>query len=97
LREQQVEAESLLQALAAALQADGKKLLSDAEQQQLQAAMEQLQVARDSGSTEEISALIERVGHASEDFAARRMDASIKKALAGKSLKELGAIESEGK
>lgn len=97
LREKQVEAESLLQALAAALQVDGKKLLSDAEQQQLQAAMEQLQVARDSGSTEEISALIERVGHASEDFAARRMDASIKKALAGKSLKELGAIESEGK
>lgn len=96
LREQQVEADSLLQALSAALLADGEALLSEPEQQRLLADMEQLQAARDEGSSAEITTQIERVGLASEDFAARRMDASIKKALAGKSLNELNAIENEG-
>jgi molecular chaperone HscA len=95
LREQQVDADGLLQALAVALQADGESLLNETEQRQLLADMELLQQARDHGSTAEISAQIKRVGQASEDFAARRMDASIKKALAGKSLAELNEIDSE--
>jgi molecular chaperone HscA len=57
--------------------------------------MELLQQSRDLGSVAEISAQIKRVGEASEDFAARRMDASIKKALAGKSLAELNEIDNE--
>jgi molecular chaperone HscA len=95
LREQQVDADGLLQALTVALQADGESLLTEAEQQELLADMELLQQSRDLGSVAEISAQIKRVGEASEDFAARRMDASIKKALAGKSLAELNEIDNE--
>jgi molecular chaperone HscA len=95
LREQQVDADGLLQALAVALQADGESLLTEVEQQRLQSDMELLQQSRDLGSVAEISAQIKRVGQASEDFAARRMDASIKKALAGKSLAELNEIDNE--
>ncbi len=88
LKEQQVEADGLLQALSAALLADGEQLLSDAEQRALIAAMENLARVRDSGTVQEISSEIEVVGKASEEFAARRMDASIKQALSGHSLEE---------
>ncbi len=89
LREQQVAADSLLQALAAALLADGEVLLSEQEQKTLLAKMEQLQRVRDTAGVSEITASIDVLGRDSEDFAARRMDASINKALAGKRLDEL--------
>jgi molecular chaperone HscA len=96
LREQQISADSLLQALSAALLADGERLLSETEQQQLIATMELLQQTREQGTASEISSRIEELAQASEEFAARRMDASIKKALAGKRLDELNAIDTEG-
>jgi molecular chaperone HscA len=89
LREQQVEADSLLQALSAALLVDGERLLSDEEQRALIASMEQLQQVRDNGAVGEITAGIDKVGKASEEFASRRMDNSIKQALSGHSLDEL--------
>ena len=89
LREQQVEAEALLQSLSAALLADGEALLIEEEQRELLAKMEQLHNEKASGTAASIARQIEIVGAASETFAERRMDASIKKALAGRRVDEL--------
>ena len=89
LREQQVEAEALLQSLSAALLADGEALLSEAEQRDLLDKMEALGREKDSGTAAGIARQIEIVGAASETFAERRMDASIKKALAGRRVDDL--------
>lgn len=89
LREQQIEADSLLQALSAALLQDGEAMLSEAEQQDLLAKMEALHQEREQGSVASIAKHIEIVGKASELFAERRMDASINQALAGRRVDEL--------
>ncbi|WP_374962940.1 Fe-S protein assembly chaperone HscA [Spongiibacter tropicus] len=89
LREQQVDAEALLQSLSAALLADGEALLSESEQRELLDKMEALHREKDSGTAASIARQIEIVGAASETFAERRMDASIKKALAGRRVDDL--------
>jgi molecular chaperone HscA len=89
LREQQVEAERVIEALVAALAADGESLLSRDEFAELSGAVDALRLCHNSGSADEITAEIERVGALSENFAARRMDVSIKNALAGHKLDEL--------
>ena len=83
LREQQVEADRMIEDLGAALAKDGRALLDEAEYNCLEVAVRELQAVRDS-STEHRVLLrqIESVGKVSEEFAARRMDASIKNALA---------------
>jgi len=90
LREQQVEADRMIEDLGAALVKDGRALLDEAEYNCLEVAVKELQVVRDS-STEHRVLLrqIESVGKVSEEFAARRMDASIKNALAGQSLDDV--------
>ncbi len=93
LREQQVEAERVIEALVAALAADGKQLLSEVEYNDLESGIEALRQAHNEGTDRQIAAEIERVGALSEDFAARRMNASISEALSGHSLDEL---DSEG-
>lgn len=88
LREQQVDAQGLLQTLSAALLQDGEALLSQEEQQLILTEMEKLQSEIDTGDALSIKAQIEAVGKASDDFASRRMDASIRKALAGHTVDE---------
>lgn len=85
LREQQVEADRVLEALSQALAVDGH-LLNDSERQRLDDAMDALRVARNGTDTKAIEAAISHVDDASDDFAARRMDQSIRKALSGKSI-----------
>ncbi len=89
LREQQVEADGLLQALENAIEEDGKALLGESELNSLLAEMAQLQRLRDAGTISEIANAVDKLGKASEVFASRRMDASIKRALAGHTLDEL--------
>ena len=89
LREQQVEAERVIEALVSALNTDGKQLLSAEEYAGMEGAIEALRQVHNGGTDREIAAEIERVGKLSEDFAARRMNASINQALAGHSLDEL--------
>ncbi|MGJ8686556.1 MAG: Fe-S protein assembly chaperone HscA [Spongiibacteraceae bacterium] len=89
LREQQVDAEALLQSLSAALLADGEALLSEEEQQSLLDKMALLASERETGDTASIAAQIETVGEASEFFAQRRMNASIRQALAGRRVDEI--------
>ncbi|MDY0007720.1 MAG: Fe-S protein assembly chaperone HscA [Spongiibacteraceae bacterium] len=93
LREKQVEARGLLQTLANALQADGERLLAEGEQRELLAAMEALHKAAAGGDLQAISAHIEALGQASETFANRRMDDSIRSALAGRHIDQLQSEE----
>ncbi|PKM43504.1 MAG: Fe-S protein assembly chaperone HscA [Gammaproteobacteria bacterium HGW-Gammaproteobacteria-1] len=89
LREQQVEADRVLEALDAALAADGAELLNVEERAAIDQGMTALRTARDGSDHRAIKRAIEALDHASAEFAARRMDAGIKKALAGHRIDEL--------
>jgi molecular chaperone HscA len=89
LREAQVEAERLLEAIAAALAKDGA-LLDGSERASMEQQMTALRQLAAGFDARAISASIEALNRASETFAARRMDASVKQALAGHTLDELG-------
>lgn len=90
LREQQVEADRMIEDLQAALAKDGSSLLDPEEFQCLQVAVAELQEVRASITEHRVLARqIESVGKVSEEFAARRMDASIKSALAGQSIDDV--------
>ncbi len=83
LREQQVEAQRLLDATQSALAAD-RDLLDDAEQSLITAAMADL-VAHVAGTdADALKAAIDQLARGTEEFAARRMDRGIRKALAGR-------------
>jgi molecular chaperone HscA len=90
LAEEALSADQLLQSLRAALEADGEALLAADERESLVAEMESLLVLK---KTEKNPASLkmatESLGRASAEFAARRMDASIKQALTGVSLDDL--------
>jgi len=87
LREAQVDARRLLDATEVALAEDGLELLSPLERQQIQQAMnlvaEHLETEAD---TETVKASCQALNAATGTFAARRMDASIRKALTGRVL-----------
>ena len=89
LREQQVDADRMYEDLLAALKEDGRQLLNDDEYHCLEVALKDLDKIRHSQNHREISRHIEMVSKTSEEFAARRMNASIQKALAGHSLDEV--------
>ena len=93
LTEARVEGEALLAGLRSAIAQDGDLLLSD-ESQQLDEGMRALEVILAADDPQAIRELTERVGRASEAFAARRMDRSIQSALKGVSLNALDADES---
>ncbi|AOS97275.1 Chaperone protein HscA [Microbulbifer aggregans] len=88
LREAQVEAERALESLLAALQENGAELLSEKELDAIERAMEALRLAHNGGDAEEIHQRIEALNEISEPFAARRMDASIRRAMQGHTLDE---------
>jgi molecular chaperone HscA len=90
LREQQVEADRITEDLLAALNKDAKSLLDKNEISCLHAAIEELNKLRKESTEHRILARqIDAVGKLSENFAAKRMNASIKKALKGKSLDQI--------
>jgi molecular chaperone HscA len=90
LREQQVEADRMVEDLLTALAKDATSLLSEEEIQCLNLAIAELQKLRLETTEHRVLARkIEAVGKTSETFAARRMDASIKSALAGQSLEDI--------
>jgi molecular chaperone HscA len=90
LREQQVEADRMIEDLLAAIYKDGDALLDDEERRCLKVAIEELRDLRESTTEHRpLARQIESVAKASEEFAARRMDASIKSALAGQTLDDI--------
>jgi molecular chaperone HscA len=89
LKEQQVEALRVLEALEASLATDSQ-LLSDDELAVLRSEMQKLADLRETAtSPDEIKTAIEAVDAASSEFASRRMDMSIKQALTGQSVDEV--------
>ena len=88
LTEQRVEAQSILAAVDAALAADAK-LLSAEERKLVVAGQRALQNTIEGADHRAIKAAIEALNRATENFAARRMDASIKHALTGQKIADL--------
>ncbi|HJV07696.1 MAG TPA: Fe-S protein assembly chaperone HscA [Chromobacteriaceae bacterium] len=88
LREAIVDAESLVAATRAALQADGD-LLADDERLGVDNAIAQVEQAIASQVTRQVNAAASQLNHATETFAARRMDRNIQRALKGQNIAEL--------
>lgn len=88
LREEQVEAERILLATRSALDADAA-LLSEQEQADVAALMQKVQESLQGEDHAAIKAAVEALAKGTEEFAARRMDRSVRAALAGKKLDQL--------
>ncbi|WP_105200212.1 Fe-S protein assembly chaperone HscA [Pseudoalteromonas sp. T1lg10] len=89
LKEQQVEVLRVHEALEASLATDSH-LLDEQELATLREAMAEMQaISASTTEPQKIKDAIEKVDAASSEFAARRMDASIKKALKGQSVDEV--------
>ena len=89
LREQQVEAERLVEAVRAALQVDGERLLDGDERLAIDATIEALVEVAAGTDHVAIEQQIKRLTQVTDAFAARRMDATVKAALTGRSLHEI--------
>ncbi|KLV05993.1 chaperone protein HscA [Photobacterium aquae] len=89
LAEQQVEADRVLEGLITALAQDGETLLSTEEREELEAVMMELVQLRQGNDPHAIEAGIKKTDKASQEFASRRMDQSIRRALAGHSIDEV--------
>ncbi len=89
LAEQQVEADRVLEGLIAALAQDGDTLLSKEERDALEAVMMELVQLRQGTDVRAIENGIKKTDKASQEFASRRMDQSIRQALAGQSIDEV--------
>lgn len=89
LREAKVEAEQLIEITEAALKADGERLLSAEEQQSIQTQIQQLQATLNSNDFVAIERQTKRLAKATDPFAARRMDSTVKQILTGKNLDDL--------
>jgi molecular chaperone HscA len=88
LREQQVEAQRLIEATTAALATDDDLLTAEegAEIARLLTELREIAQGRDAAA---IKRAVEALAHGTDDFAARRMDRSIRKALAGRRIDEV--------
>ncbi|HEP8462713.1 TPA: Fe-S protein assembly chaperone HscA [Pseudomonas aeruginosa] len=89
LREQQVEAQRLLEAVQSALDVDGERLLDEEERLAIAAQMDTLHELAGGSDTAAIENQIKRLSQVTDAFAARRMDATVKAALSGRRLNEI--------
>jgi len=89
LREQQVDAQRLLEAVEAALQLDGERLLNADERLAIDAQIQQLRGLLTGHDGLAIEQQSKRLAQVTDAFAARRLDATIKAALSGRSLNEI--------
>ena len=88
LREEQVEADRVLEALQAALALDGDRLLDEAERSDIDAAAARLGEVSRGNDYRAIKQAIEAVEKASSGYVERRMNTSIREAMAGHRLDE---------
>lgn len=91
LREQQVDADRVLEALDSALKADGEQLLTPAEYEQLLIKRAELVTARASDQVAAIHQAIKGLEQAAEAYVARRMNASVQAAIAGHKISEFSS------
>lgn len=89
LAEQRVEADRVIESVIVALQADGAELLSTEEFHHIESALKQLMDVKQGSDRDAIAQGIKALDIATQEFAARRMNASINKALTGKNLSDI--------
>ena len=89
LREQQVDAQRLLEAVEAALQVDGERLLDADERLAIESQVQTLRDLMAGTDGLAIEQQTKRLTQVTDAFAARRLDATVKAALAGRSLDEI--------
>ncbi|MBV2206484.1 MAG: Fe-S protein assembly chaperone HscA [Pseudomonas sp.] len=89
LREQLVDAQRLLEAVEAALAADGARLLSAEEREAIEEQMNALRALLDSQDGVAIERQSKRLSQITDAFAARRLDSTVKAALAGRRLNDI--------
>jgi molecular chaperone HscA len=88
LREAIVDAERLIEAIVAALIQDGN-LLNEIERNAIETQIQSLKAVCQSEDSSAIHKAVDALNIATESFAAKRMDASVRKALAGQELDKL--------
>lgn len=89
LAEQRVEADRVIESVIVALQADGAELLSTDEFYHIETVLKQLMDVKQGSDRDAIVQGIKALDTATQEFAARRMNASINKALTGKNLSDI--------
>ncbi|MFI3049191.1 Fe-S protein assembly chaperone HscA [Pseudomonas coronafaciens] len=89
LREHQVDAERLLEAVQGALEADGERLLDEEERLVINLQMEELRELMQGTDGYAIEQQTKRLSQVTDAFAARRLDSTVKAALAGRNLNEI--------
>jgi len=89
LREQLVDAQRLLEAVEAALVADGERLLSAEERVAIDSQVAELRGLLDSQDALAIERQAKRLSQITDAFAARRLDSTVKAALAGRRLNDI--------
>lgn len=89
LREHQVEAEQLLEAVQNAMTEDGATLLDEAGRMRIRAAMDRLREVMQTTDYFAIKHAIKQLNDATVAFAQARMDKSVAQALGGKKLSDL--------
>lgn len=89
LREQQVEAQRLIEAVQAALQVDGERLLDAEERQVIESQVQELAELMAGTDGHAIERQTKRLSQVTDAFAARRLDSTVKAVLAGRNLNEI--------
>lgn len=89
LREHQVDAERLLEAVQGALDADGERLLSSDERDAIEFQVQELRDLLTGTDGAAIEQQTKRLSQVTDAFAARRLDSTVKAALAGRNLNEI--------
>lgn len=95
LREQQVEADRVIEALDSALASDGDSLLIEGEAKIIDKARSQLVATRTGNDTDAIKRSIENLEQVCRDFVARRMNTNIRKAMQGHSVDEYASQDQD--
>jgi molecular chaperone HscA len=88
LAEARVSAGAIISSVTAALAADGS-LISEAEQNAIRTEVERLQTITAADDATAINQAVDALNHATEAFAAARMNASVSHALSGKAINSL--------
>ena len=89
LREQQVDGQRLIEAVEAALEVDGERLLDAEERQVIELQVQELRELLAGGDGLAIERQTKRLSQVTDAFAARRLDSTVKAALAGRNLNEI--------
>ncbi|TXH77097.1 MAG: Fe-S protein assembly chaperone HscA, partial [Thiothrix sp.] len=96
LREQQVEAARVLEAIDSALKADGETLLNAEERELLLSKRADLAAVSQTEQLDAIEQAIKQLEQAAETYVARRMNASVRAAMAGHKVDEFAADADKG-